>query len=54
MTNLEKLKEISNEADLIKWLELFAIWFDPGGWCDDSVVEMFLNEEYEGDDEDEN
>lgn len=48
MTNLEKLKQIINQDDkeLIKWLEHFWEWCDPGGWYEERVLRMYLNDEY--------
>lgn len=45
MTNLEKLiKAIAENSydDLVEFLEEFAYWVDPGGWCDDEMITDYL------------
>ena len=50
MNNLDKLKEIINSGDdeeLLRWMERYAYWFDPGGYFTEDEWRKHCEEEYE-------
>lgn len=50
MTNLDILYKAVNENDqltLFKWLEDYALWFDPGGYWDVMETIEYLKSEEE-------